>query len=483
MQAIQTPGVHIQHVLTETKRVLQTGVPVFLGLIHETDRTAFNDTQAEEANKFIRKPILNHPAAGIARKQISVRLPKRPTLSRESRTGDSMGGHEASYLRAVVSDRPDPRELKQVQGTYGAAGPSGGLPADAENLEAISSKPQRFTVWPQFAATYGGLQPFGFFTYAVRGFFENGGRLCYVQLMVYDDESASDALTAGLETLSQYDEYDLVCVPDLMWLPTRNKAMTSEQLVAMQAAIAEHCGRLGDRFAVLDSLPQADIDEVLTQRHNLYSQAAALYYPWICVANGPLATASYVPPCGHVAGVFARTDRASGVHKAPANEVLAGALDLATTLTDRQQGPLNDAGINCLRSFPRRGIRVWGARTLSYDPAWTFINVRRIFITAARWIERNMNDVLFEPHTPELWRRIVRELTVYFTGLLKQGALAGGSAEEAFFVKCDAETDPLEEREVGRVVTEIGLATTVPTEYIVIRIMHGPTGVRIIGTS
>jgi len=493
MQSLYTPGVHIQHVLTESERVLQTGVPVFLGLIGEADRIAFNKTQPDEDDRFVAKPARQFSAVGIARKRGYVRLPERPSPTAEARVRDSASANRF-YLRAVTADRlpeRNGRNVRNVQASRGASGQPGAPVADAEELYKLSEKPQRFTVWPQFEATYGGLMPFGFLGHAVRGFFENGGRLCYVQIMTYEGDAVADALRAGLEILGDYDEYDLVCVPDLMWPHTRHDAQDAasddtpraamQSVAAMQNTVIDHCESLGDRFALLDSWYPSTTDRVLDQRHELYSQAAALYYPWVRVADGPAQTASHVPPCGHVAGVIARTDRLRGVHKAPANEMLEGVLDLAVNLTDEQQGPLNQAGINCLRAFPRRGIRVWGARTLSSDPAWTFINVRRIFITAARWIERNMAHIVFEPHTPDLWARIVRDLTGYFTELLEQGALRGGSAQEAFYVKCDAETNPPEEREVGRVVTEIGLAPVAPAEFICIRIIHGPTGVRIVG--
>jgi phage tail sheath protein FI len=253
------------------------------------------------------------------------------------------------------------------------------------------------------------------------------------------------------------------------------------QITAMQRSVIRHCEAMGDRVAILDALPPDADQTVLDQRKQLQGNNVALYYPWLHVSDGPPATGGYLPPCGHVAGVIAQTDRRIGVHKAPANEVVEGVLDLQVNLSDVEQSPLNQWGVNCLRTFPRRGIRVWGARTLSNESSWKYINVRRIFITAARWIEHNMAGVVFEPNTPELWARIVRDLTYYFSDLLKQGALAGRSAGEAFYVKCDAETNPPAEREVGKVVTEIGLAADVPAEFIIVRIMHGITGVRIIG--
>ncbi len=161
--------------------------------------------------------------------------------------------------------------------------------------------------------------------------------------------------------------------------------------------------------------------------------------------------------------------------------MLNGVLDLALDLTDAQQGDLNPRGINCLRVLRGRGIRVWGARTLSEEAAWRYVNVRRLFLTAGRWIERHLAAVTFEPHDRRLWARIVRELTVYFTDLAQRGALKGATAQEAFYIKCDDETNPLAVREAGQVVTEIGLAPSVPQEFVVVRILHGSSGISISG--
>ena len=147
-------------------------------------------------------------------------------------------------------------------------------------------------------------------------------------------------------------------------------------------------------------------------------------------------------------------------------------LDLETGIDNSIQDQLNPEGVNCLRAFPGRGIRVWGARTLSRDPNWRYVSVRRLFLTLRRWIDLNMAWATFEPNEPRLWVRIQRELTVYLTKLLRDGALKGATPEQAFFVKCDVETNPPELREVGQVVTEIGLAPLAPAEFIVVRIIH-----------
>lgn len=366
--------------------------------------------------------------------------------------------------------------------------------------------PQMLTLWTQFEEQFGARLSDGYLPYAVRGFFEHGGDLCYV-VRLDDTLDAKKALSDGLDALVPLDTIDLVCAPDIIRL-RQQKELPSldtldpiwrayitrllqqwklspdpDEVLTMQAAVLEHCDTLGERFAILDSLPGASVDEVLEQRGKLSGTNGALYYPWVRVLDGPASTNGFIPPCGHVAGVYARSDQRVGVHKAPANEVLEDVLDLEVNLTDSQQGELNPKGVSCLRAFPGRGIRVWGARTLSGDPAWTYVNVRRLFLTAGRWIERNMPVAVFEPNDARLWARISRELTAYFNDLFRRGALKGRTAQEAFYVKCDAETNPPEVREAGMVVTEIGLAPALPSEFIVVRIIHGASGVTITGPS
>jgi phage tail sheath protein FI len=178
-----------------------------------------------------------------------------------------------------------------------------------------------------------------------------------------------------------------------------------------------------------------------------------------------------------VAGIYSRTDREVGVHKAPANAVVEGVLDLRVGLDDAQVGELYDRRVNCLRSVPGRGIRVWGARTLSDDPGWRSVNVRRVFLTLGRWLERFMADAVHEPNDVRLWVRIMRDLTAYLDGLYRRGALKGRTPEEAYFVKCDGETNPPDVVDAGMVVTQIGMAPAAPAEFIVVRVVHGTGGV------
>ncbi len=325
----------------------------------------------------------------------------------------------------------------------------------------------------EFEQKFGNPIVSNYLIHAVRGFFGNGGRLCYVVPL---EAATHQKLGEALAALKSWDEIDLICAPDIM--------KTSESVTALQQLLLDHCDKTDDRFAILDSVkgadPAAAENKVLAQRQNLNAANGALYYPWVRVTDGP-PDKNLVPPCGHIAGIYARSDQRVGVHKAPANEIVEGVLDLEFVLTNSDQEGLNPQGINCLRVFPGRGIRVWGARTLSKEPDWTYVNVRRLFLTAGRWIERNLTAAAFEPNDPKLWYRITRELTAYFNTLFEQGALKGRTAQEAFYVKCDAETNPSEVRNLGMVVTNVGLAPGVPGEFVEIRIIHGAEGITITG--
>ncbi len=339
--------------------------------------------------------------------------------------------------------------------------------------------PQLLTLWPQFEENLGSPLSDSYLGYAVRGFFENGGSLCYV-VPLDKNLTVDDALSQGLAAIASLDTIDLVCAPDLM-----QGNPNLDTVLRLQNTLLQHCQVQGDRFAILDpfwssidlNLAQS-IQEVKQQGQGLGSKNGALYYPWIKVAAiNPGDEAVWVPPCGHIAGIYARSDGLVGVHKAPANEPLENVLDLKFSLTNMEQDILNPLGVNCLRVFPGRGMRVWGAKTLSNEPNWIYVNVRRIFLTVGRWLELNLADLAFEPNDLRLWVRIERELTAYFSDLLRQGALRGTTEQASFYVKCDAETNPPEIREAGMAIAEIGLAAAVPMEFITVRIILGASGV------
>jgi hypothetical protein len=347
-------------------------------------------------------------------------------------------------------------------------------------LEDTFKKPPRLHFWPQFklmVVAEGKELPDCMLAYAVRGFFQNGGRQCYVIPLPETNEAT---LSEALEKAVLLD-VDLVCAPDLGLVP-KDPARANHSLEQM---VVRHCEDMGDRFAILDSHQGATKDDVWGQWSDIDGRNGAIYYPWLKVRvfEGAKETTltKLIPPCGHVAGVYARTDHDRGVHKAPANEALEGVLDLERHLTSQDQDFLNPNRVNCIRSFPGRGIRVWGARTLSGQDDWTYINVRRIFLTAVRWIHRRMGDVAFEPNDAQLWARIERELNLYFLGLFRQGALKGSEPQAAFYVKCNATLNPREVRDLGQVVTEIGLAPSKPYEFVVVRLIHGLKGVSVSG--
>ncbi|MCW2603323.1 MAG: tail protein, partial [Pseudonocardiales bacterium] len=197
----------------------------------------------------------------------------------------------------------------------------------------------------------------------------------------------------------------------------------------------------------------------------------AVYFPHLWVRDPFSGERIQVPPSGHIAGIWARTDATRGVHKAPANETVRGALDLTQRLTDQEQGVLNDAGVNAIRFFSSDGIKVWGARTLA-DPSseWRYLNVRRLITMVEESIVNSTRWIVFEPNDPALWKAIRRDVTAFLTRLWRDGALFGRTPEESFFVRCDSETNPPEVIDAGQVVTLIGLAPVKPAEFIVFRI-------------
>ena len=183
------------------------------------------------------------------------------------------------------------------------------------------------------------------------------------------------------------------------------------------------------------------------------------------------------PPSGHVAGVWARTDTGRGVHKAPANEPVRGAIDLTYRITRGEQEILNPAGVNCIRYFPAEGIRIWGARTLAAETSeWRYLNVRRLFSMLKESIADGTRWIVFEPNDQVLWRSIRRDIGAFLTRVWRDGALLGRTAEEAFFVKCDEETNPPEVREAGQVVAEIGVAPVRPAEFVVFKLSQSSIG-------
>ncbi|HVF50277.1 MAG TPA: phage tail sheath C-terminal domain-containing protein [Pyrinomonadaceae bacterium] len=331
--------------------------------------------------------------------------------------------------------------------------------------------------------------------------YENGEYFRH-SLAVKTPAQAKDELPLrGLANFELVSDIGLVAIPDLIipdyFTLAQQVAAGSDEVIYSRIPVASlnaetlpnfntgqrellaHCARMGDRFALLDSPRGAEtsrgknrIEEWPEQFHlSPLAKWGALYYPWIREKAADFDGRDlFIPPSGHVAGIYARTETASGIGRAPANEVLQGVVEFEFCLTDAEQAMLNPRGVNCLRSFPGRGLLVWGARTLSADPNWRYVNVRRVCLAIIKQILVNLQWTVFEPNTRALWDKIVATLSLFLRDLFRRGALAGTKPSEAFFVKCDAETNPPEVVERGQVITLIGFAPARPAEFILVTI-------------
>jgi phage tail sheath protein FI len=310
-----------------------------------------------------------------------------------------------------------------------------------------------------------------------------GGDVATVPDRISADDYVGDvADRTGVGGLEAVDEVTMVCCPDLSAAYDRG-TIDAEQFKSVQLAMVAHCELMGDRVAILDppaNLSPQQIKEWRVEQAGYDSRFATLYWPRIKVLDPATGQSLFVPPSGHMAGIWARNDDERGVHKAPANEVVRGALALESSITRGEHDLLNPAGINCLRSFPGRGIRVWGARTLSSDPAWRYVNVRRLFNYLEKSILANTDWVVFEPNDRNLWAKLRRTIASFLVMEWRKGALFGSTPSEAFFVKCDDETNPAEAIDAGQVTCQIGVAPVKPAEFVVFQLAQLQGGVSLV---
>jgi phage tail sheath protein FI len=342
-----------------------------------------------------------------------------------------------------------------------------------------------------------------------------GGRDGLAALQVLDFTGApSDITKRGIRTLEDVDEVAIVAVPDILIQPSPPVAYTPpivetpdpcalcpappapapappppleeapptfslDDIYYVQQALIDHCEAMRYRIAVLDpplfSVPgeARELQEIQSWRQRFDSKYAALYFPWAVVFD-PLqlggSPVRMVPPSGHVVGTYANSDLTVGVHRAPANFELRWIQDLPMKISPVEQGLLNPEGINCLRTFPARGLRVYGARTVSSDPSWIYVNVRRLMMMIQKAVEYSLQWAVFEPNNAQLRLAVTSALTVFLESVYEAGALAGATDREAFFVKCDAKNNPPELSAVGQFVAEVGVAPAIPAEFIVFRV-------------
>jgi uncharacterized protein len=261
----------------------------------------------------------------------------------------------------------------------------------------------------------------------------------------------------GLAAMETIDEISILLVPD----EVRNMRVISDRVL-------DQCEKLKDRFGVF-SVDQGSNTGVQVIRDSSYG---AVYYPWIRIYDPSTNDTRLVPSSGHMAGIYARTDVERGVHKAPANEVVRGARDLEFPVPKGDQDLLNPRGINAIRDFRTdgRGIRAWGARTMSSNGEWKYINVRRLFLFVEESIDEGTQWVVFEPNDEPLWARVRRSVTNFLITVWRNGALMGVTQEEAFFVKCDRTTMTQDDIDNGRLICYIGIAPVKPAEFVIFRI-------------
>ena len=288
------------------------------------------------------------------------------------------------------------------------------------------------------------------------------------EAIAYEGTSSdAELIKTGLKSLEDIEEIAIVAAPGYSYGWNEGE---KDNIIAISQAINSHCDRLRYRVAILDSSNDQAPSGIQEYRGLLDTTRAALYYPWITVVSPLTNQQINLPPSGFMAGIYARNDVEIGVHKAPANEVVRGAVGLETTLNKAQQDILNPDGINCIRFFEGRGIRVWGARTISSDPEWKYLNIRRYFAYLEASIDKATQWSVFQPNGERLWENVRRSVEGFLENEWREGHLAGSKLEQAFFVRCDRSTMTQNDLDNGRLICLIGVAPLYPAEFVIFRI-------------
>lgn len=412
------PGVYIEEVSSGTRPIeaVGTSTAAFIGEAPITDKHVNELVWVNNWTEFARKYLLPEPAE----------------------TGSASLSGETSSVDAVADEK----------GKAGAKSRAKKLTEESESAEPSGNA----------------------LSHAVYGFFLNGGSRCgVVNVGAKGSLVGNGNVRKGLDLLEETDDVSIVAAPG------RTDAKSYDQLLS-------HCEKMKDRIAILDApATVSSVNELTKELRPRESDGGfgAFYFPHILVSDplSPNAPPVEVAPSGHIAGICARTDATRGVHKAPANELIRGALGVSYNLTRDDQGVLNPNGVNGIRQFTGEGIRVYGARTVAASSSeWRYLNVRRLMNMIEESIARSTRWAVFEPNDQTLWKSLRRDVTAFLTSIWRQGALLGSSPEEAFFVKCDAETNPPEEIDQGRVFILIGVAPVKPAEFVIFRIGQSASG-------
>ena len=367
------------------------------------------------------------------------------------------------YVEEVAGTPPIVGVGTSTAGFIGTINTGGGfsMPAKPDGsgpyIIAPLDEPRLVTNWDQFRVQFGDFQAGNLnLAHGVYGFFNNGGTRVWVARTA--DVTNSGSVRTTLAKFEAIDEIAIVAAPG-----ARDSGVQTE--------IINHCANLKSRFAILDGQVTTTITPAAIKGGVGNSDYAALYFPQIQVYDPVSKGNIFVQPSGHMAGIYARVDANRGVHKAPANEVVQGALGLEYKLSKNEQDGLNPSGVNAIRNL-NGNIRVWGARTLGGDAngEYKYVNVRRLMIFLRESIDQGTLFVVFEPNAQPLWKKIRRSVGAFLTNVWRDGALFGVTPEQAFYVKCDESTNPPEVRDLGQVVTEIGVAIVKPAEFVIFRI-------------
>ncbi|HEX3092833.1 MAG TPA: phage tail sheath C-terminal domain-containing protein [Candidatus Angelobacter sp.] len=491
MPEYMSPGVYVEEVPSAVKPIagVSTSTACFLGVVPDDINVPEENTNYDPTGKS--KPDPNHPEAD-PRKAFILKpfhfysedelKQKRTAVKTAKENLDK--NQDATKTADLVKALRD-AEADKAQAEF-----------PAENMEPVLC-----TSFAQFTKRFGGFSDDGVgepsgdlrakppthgfqnrLAHAVYGFFDNGGSRCYVMRFRTIDELMESSHLGILEAI---DEISLIAAPGI-----------SDKIV--QQNLIDHCVKLGSRFAILDPPEIPESSDLTEEKIRVVESTdyGALYFPRIRVFDiaARLTRAEIVDPTkagevdngeiwlgpsGHIAGIYSRVDHQRGVHKAPANEVVRGARDLEFQISKNDQDGLNPGGVNCIR-YINNNITVWGARTIGGDANTDlkYINVRRTLIFLRESIDRGTQWVVFEPNDRTLWAKIRLNVSAFLTTVWRDGALFGSTPQEAFYVKCDDDTNPREERDLGRVITEIGVAIVRPAEFVIFRISQwaGPEG-------
>ena len=460
--------------LTYSGRIIDGHEAVKLGLA-----TWAGDDPLAHARELARNIARSNPDAIRAAKRLwnrSADGDAAALLAAESREQDRLIGspNQIEAVRAAMEQRtPEfsapgvyveeiPFKAHSIEGvptsTAAFIGPTRITPPATD-----SAKREPLRSFLDFEQQYGNLDDLetghdsrcNYIAHAARAFFDNGGQQLYIGQVAADAPAADYA--AALQALPDSAGISVIAAPGYS-----ARAAAAE----IQQALIEHVNQPGRfRFAVLDTPPAASIDQALAARANIDSSYAAMYYPWVTTANSV-----QLPPSGFVCGIYARTDTARGVWKAPANEAVTGAVGLQAAIDTHGQERLSAQSINSIRSFPGRGILLWGARTMSQDPQWKYVNVRRYFTYVEHSICDGLQWVVLEPNGEPLWAAVRQSVTNFLFNHWRSGALMGSKAEEAFFVSCDRNTMTQTDIDNGRLILVIGMAPVRPAEFVILRI-------------